>query len=360
MELRQVIGRLSRQGQPESSQSALLQYVSPVLSELGWDVFDPERVKLDSEEFSEGGAMTTFWLPAFVGQPSVFVCVTFGKLPASELEKLHDLPYDETDISIETDGVCWRFYAGLDERRHQMWLLEEVDFRNDGREDSASILERYLLRKNLEDGSTLQALEHRFDELKTADLLRGELPVIWRDLLQEPDQMLTELLQEEAQRALDRKIDIEAVAEFLRGLVDEETSGTEDNTESVLRCRQPRDVTGRTPIKVHILGATIRATTWFTVFEAVIEAVYERHADAFESTKTLRGRTVQYILHKDALSDLAPKKRQRYAQLGTSPYWFHKNASAEQFYQRCRVLLEHFGYNGWNAEVFCVELWNSE
>lgn len=364
MALHDVIRRLQDSERPESSQSTLLQWVSPIMVALGWDMFDPRQVDLSTEEITDGVSKTSVFLSAEQERTRVRMemDVIFGQMPPREPGSLRDWWWEwseakSTAIGVVTDGMQWRIYGGWDERRSQPWLLDELDIEDEESDDQADILEKYLSKSRLHEGSVTQTVERRADRLQTDDLLRGELPRVWHDLLSEPDQMLAEILQEAAQQTLDRKIDIGSIEDFLRALVDEDSSDSRDDSGAMLRCRQPMEVTGTTPTVVHIFGKAVQVGTWLDVFATVVTAVYERHIDTFDQARKLQGRTVQYIAHKDDLADLSPEKRRRYMQIGTTSYWFHKNASADQFNQRCRGLLHSFGYNEWSAEIYCVELW---
>ena len=215
--LKSVIGRLCS-GLLENEAQVKQAVILPILRTLDWDDSDPESFR---PEYSVGRGLVDYALLDH-GNPLVFIeAKRIGALDAGGEEQLFRYASNRgVPLLVLTDGNRWDFYLSMaagvpSERRfYRLELLlkhkipEYVDF-----------LDQHLRKGRVVSGEAKLVAEKRHASNREQERAQQAIPRTWRALLQEPDEMLRDLVAEMVESECGTKPELDDVEVFLRNLV---------------------------------------------------------------------------------------------------------------------------------------------
>lgn len=188
--------------------------VLPILSILGWDVFNREEV---FPEYGVENRKVDFSL-RHNKENKVFIET---KKPIENLEnhqqQILDYSFREgVKIAILTNGITWWFYLPMlavlwPERK--FYTIEIID------QDSDEIKQRFidfLLKENIISGEAVKKAEIIKKDTETLDKIRKTLPEAWNKLISEKDKNLIDLLKDETEKMCGLPTSIEPVEDFIK------------------------------------------------------------------------------------------------------------------------------------------------
>ncbi len=203
--------------------------VLPVLSDLGWDIFDTDRVR---REYSVGGRRVDYALFTNATSPSVFVEVKAPNAAKDGDRQLFEYAFHEgAPFAILVDGREWSFYLPGEQGNYAERRVQKVDITERDASDSCSVFERYLRADRVKDGS---ALRDAREDYKSASRLREAvtyIPKAWGELVNESDDLLIDLIAEKVVSLVGFRPDDEQVEAFLAKLQTENLSKPSSATE---------------------------------------------------------------------------------------------------------------------------------
>lgn len=188
--------------------------VLPVLSSLGWDCFNIEEV---TPEFSVGNGRVDYCLKAN-NKNMVFIEV---KRATEELER-HEKQLLEysfaygVGITILTNGLIWYFYLPLHEGDWQQRKFISIDIRQQEVATSMNYFNDFLSKESILNGSAVKKAKELKKSKEKNKLIEKTIPVAWRKLIEEPDEMLLELFAEKIESLCGHSPDLEALTEFVK------------------------------------------------------------------------------------------------------------------------------------------------
>jgi hypothetical protein len=189
--------------------------VKGVLDALGWDVFDPQAV---CPEFRVGSGRVDFALRSAPSRVDVFIEVKApGKADETADKQLFEYTvHHGVPLALVTDGRVWSFYLPGGQGNYEERRLFRLDLLERELAESCERLDRYLDRGKVACGAAYQAASQDYQD-KTRELrVAKALPVVWRRLLEEPDELLVALLGEAIERENGERPPEPMVADFLR------------------------------------------------------------------------------------------------------------------------------------------------
>jgi predicted type IV restriction endonuclease len=216
--------RLAR-GEYQTEAAVSQGVVRRLLSELGWDTFDPDLV---SPEYSLKGGRVDFALCYPRQKPYVFIEVKQEKTSLGGDEQLFRYAFAEgVPIAVLTNGREWHFYlpsgqGSMDERR---FYLLDVAAR-----DSAESANRFTAYLSFEAVKSDKARERAFKDYSThrqGKEVEKSLPAAFRDLLSEADDLLVDLLTEKVAETTGFAPERDTVIRFLVGQAERVVAGPE-------------------------------------------------------------------------------------------------------------------------------------
>ena len=347
MALREVIEEVreaiaSGDARDANEQEAKAWFITPIVEALGWR----GRSRVRFEYSPSQGQMRMDY--ALRSPDQTTVAVIEAKAPGQDLaghvtQTLNYAFHEGIPLCILTTGVEWWLYLSLEETSAPRdRFFAKLNLKDDPVDDLEDRLQSCLGYDAVIDGSARERAKQMLDDRRNEERLLAEIPKAWRRLLQKPDDLLIELVQEEVQRELDLLPNEQQVAAFLRDSQSRPATTPPPLPEPP--GPPPPKPTGKRLTGYVLWGVRHSEHTWAGLWLKVAEAVYERHPHDFERAFQLRGRNRQYI----ALSSETHRQSRR---IGTSPYYADVNLSAIQCVRRAHDLLRLFGHRDDDLEV---------
>lgn len=328
-----------------NEQEAKAWFITPIVEALGWR--GRSRVRFEYSPNQEAMRMDY----ALRGPDGATVAVIEAKAPGQDLDRhvtqtLNYAFHEGIPLCVLTTGVDWWLYLSLDETsaphdRH----FAKLNMQADPIEEIEDCIQSCLGHDAVVEGSARDRAKQMLDDRKNEERLLAEIPRAWRRLLDRPDDLLIELVQEDVRTHVGLTPNREQITAFLR-----------DSLSRAQTTRSPQPVpppvtppvespsVGKHPIAFALWGVRHPVRQWSGLWLGVAEAVYERHSHEFERAFQLRGRSRQYITP-------SPEGHIHARRIGNSPYYADVNLSAVGCVRRAGKLLEHFGYRADELEI---------
>ena len=356
MTLRETLGRIAKAPTPPNEEAAKLQFILPVLRDLGWDV---DNISGTSEVRPEepagatkGGGRVDI---ALMGQHDQCACFVEAKSPGANLDDHVDqlLRYafhDGVTVCVLTDGLEWWLYlpreAGPpDKRRFALLRL-----RDDPVEQSADDLEAFLSRDAVRSGKAERDAAKVLKRLQEESDIARRLPEIWSKMLTKPDEELVDLVRSKVYAELRLSPSAEQVAAVLSGrsvassrpAPSSEPARPAPSTPETRkqRVKSPK-ITGAT-----VLGVTESMSSWTKLVVFTAERLLALHPhDFLEKTRNFKGSKRDYV-SKSTHNMTSPR------QIGSSGIFVEAGWSGHvECKRQSRRMLELFGYSDSDLQI---------
>ena len=155
-------------------------------------------------------------LVAVGATPSVFIEVKVaGKIAGGDRQLFQYAFIQGVPIAILTDGTEWNFYVpsghgNYDERRaYKLNLLET------GKEKACEILRKYLEYERVRSGAAAEAALVDYRRAANKREAERSIPEAWRNIIEEPDELLMDLLAEKADDICGFRPSAEQIEKFI-------------------------------------------------------------------------------------------------------------------------------------------------
>jgi len=313
---------------------------------LGWNPFDINQVK---PEYTVGSKRVDFSL-RISGTNKAFIEV---KRPNENLdphqEQLLGYSFREgVKIAILTNGVTWWFYLPLNEGSWEQRRFFTADLREQPPESVAERFVALLSKDNIASGEAVENAEDLYKSGQRETVLRQALPKAWHKLINDPDDLLIDLLIETAEKLSGFRPEISDVEKFLVGIAHPVVSDyatplspTPLTPYQTTRQRVPVASTdgyiNKQIVSFTLLGKTYRPRNWKDLIVTVSEEMYQRHPTDFDRALVLRGSKMAYFGLKS--NELSQPSR-----ISDSKYFAETKLNSNSIVRRCHELLSLFGY----------------
>jgi predicted type IV restriction endonuclease len=189
----------------------------PILRSLGWDDSDPDQVL---PEYASGGRRVDFALCGAGRRPSLFIEVKgVGRALDGDRQLFEYAFHEGIPLCLLTDGRDWSFYlpggqGSYDDRRvYRLQLNERPP------SESARILRRYLERERVRVGDAFEDAMRDYRDIASRREAARNIPTAWIALVEQPEDLLVELLAEQTETISGYRPSSAEVTHFLRALV---------------------------------------------------------------------------------------------------------------------------------------------
>lgn len=187
--------------------------VLPILHALGWPVFDAQIV---CPEYTVEGKRVDFALCHQPGRPEVFIEVKqVGQGEGADRQLFEYAFHTGVPLAILTTGQEWHFYLPAEQGSYQDRRVYRLDLLERESEECASRLIRYLLSERVASGDALAAAREDYRSVARTREIDETLPVAWRRLIEELDDLLIEIIATKVEEVCGYKPDPDRVARFL-------------------------------------------------------------------------------------------------------------------------------------------------
>ena len=212
--VRQVQTRL-KAGQFVNEAAVSQGAVLPILNALGWPVSDTQKV---CPEYTVEGRRVDFALCHQVRRPDVFIEVKqVGRSEGADRQLFEYAFHTGVPLAILTTGQEWHFYLPAGQGSYQERRVYKLDLLERLPEESAARLIRYLSAERVAGGESLADAREDYQGNARTREIHETLPIAWRRLTEEQDDLLIELIATKVEEICGYKADLDTVARFLEG-----------------------------------------------------------------------------------------------------------------------------------------------
>lgn len=186
-----------RNNEYPNEQSISQGIVLRLLSALQWPVYDTQSV---IPEYSIQGRRVDFALCVQKNKPIIFIEV---KQPGNTLgadKQLFEYAFHKgVPFAIVTDGNEWHFYLPAEVGSYDERRVYKLDLLERDKQESAYRLERYLAFEYVANGNALEHAREDYKNVSKERQAKANIPIAWDKLLEEKDEMLTEVVSEKVE-----------------------------------------------------------------------------------------------------------------------------------------------------------------
>ena len=335
MSLRDTLEKIRSHPVPDNEEMAKFQILAPILGDLQWDPFGQEV----RWEYPVGGKKSGGKADIALRAKGRIWALIEAKAPGANLnhhveQVLGYAFYEGVGICALSDGLQWWLYCPLELGHHEERRFAVLDLAKDPIDQICDDLNTFLGRESLVSGQALKQAKQVRGALREAAQLEKEMPAIWKQMLDEPDDELVELIGQRVYDKLSLRPGREQIVAAMRKMpipaMKPKTTGIQD----------PLPPTASNPTAVVLWGTHHPVKQHSDILMTVVEELYKRHLDDFDQiVGPLSYKEWQYVSRDSALVGGKNPKRT------PSGYFVNVNLTAKVQRLRWTKLLEAFGYS---------------
>ena len=279
--------------------------VLPILAALRWDTMNPGQVK---PEYPNGNRRVDFALCASDHRPHVFVEVKgVGRALEGDRQLFEYAFHEGIPLCLLTDGRDWSFYlpgaqGSYNDRRVYRLQLDE---RTPG--ECVKIFTRYLAYDRVRSGEAYDAAMNDYRDAVSRREADRSLPLAWAQLVNEPEELLVELLMEQSATICGYQPTTDDTVRFLRALqqpmaVSDPRVQARSNTrvEKTVRAANGlgngKGAIAKSAIAYRVFGQDRQAKSASDAFIDIMREVSQRHPHQMaQIANAVRGRSRNHI-----------------------------------------------------------------
>ena len=301
MELIQRISAIRERisdGRYQSESAVREAIILPILDELGWDVWNPDIV---IRELNLSGRRVDYGLAVHPARPNIFIEVkAIGGAGGADRQLFEYAFHEGVPMAVLTDGREWHFYLPGEQGRYDERRVYKLDFMEREAQDSRRILERYMGFARVRSGEALEDAKHDFREASQHRLAAQSIPRAWREIVEEPDELLIELIAERAESICGYRPDAVEIERFLidheRNLQERPVVPLPRRTEAGQQVSQSRENLRVPKIEYRLLGQNYTASNAIDALIAILKSLGNRRPEFWTDLEPLaRSRTRNHI-----------------------------------------------------------------
>ena len=201
----------------EREEDVKVAVILPILNELGWNHADPGSLK---PEYPAGPGRVDYALLCH-GRPQVFIeAKRRGGLDVQAETQLFGYAANNgVPLLVLSDGLYWDFYLSMADGPPEERRFHRLELRDQDRvRQYAETLETFLRKRQVASGEARRNAENRLEGDRSRKRARDAMPDAWNALLDEPDELLCELLADKVQTRTGVEPQRPDVEEFLQRL----------------------------------------------------------------------------------------------------------------------------------------------
>jgi predicted type IV restriction endonuclease len=325
-----------------------------LLSLLGWDSFNVDEV---TPEYSVSSQRIDYSLRIHHTNKVFIEVKKINEDLEKHQEQLLNYSFQEgVKLAVLTNGISWWFYLPLTEGSWEQRKFYTIDILQQESEDISKKFIDFLSKDKIETGEAIEYAEKIYHNQQKREIARRSLPKAWNRLIEEPDELLVELLGETAERLSGYKTDLEVVANFLKDNEDRlqipvskprlKTRKKKSKERDELKKQGPeKDYTGQNIVGFSLLNNRYNVSSWKEFLVKISEILYQKNSKDFERVLELRGRKRPYFSRN-------PNELRAPASIGKSGIYAETNLSANDKVKRAYQMLSLLNYQQDNLAIY--------
>ena len=190
-----------------------------ILQELGWPIFDSNVVM---PEYTLEGRRVDYALCNSNKKPVAFIEVKqVGKAMGAETQLFEYAFIAGIPLAILTDGQEWHFFLPAEQGNIQERRVYMLDLLERSHTESAERFQRYLDYELIKTGEALSNARKDYRNNSKKKDISSTLPLAWKKLLEENDDLLVELVAEKVESLCGYQPDPDTIGVFLTGMANQ-------------------------------------------------------------------------------------------------------------------------------------------
>ena len=320
-----------------------------LLGLVGWNPFDVHEVV---PEYTLGTRRVDYAL-RLDSKSKVFIEV---KKPSEDLQnhqhQLLDYCFQQgVKLAVLTNGRTWWFYLPIREGSWEQRRFLTIDLEAQEPDVVQSRITEFLSRDNVGSGQAVNDAEVLIASQQKINVMSQTLVQAWNEMIEEPDELLVDLISETTERICGFKPDSGMVQGFLAEhashLKVPPAAGPPPSRAPIepraaipvpKEVPQRRGFTGKRPSGFIFGQARMAVTSWIDILVELCDIVYRDHGQQFEQVLNLRGRKRPYF-SRDGSELRMPRK------LELSGIFVESNLNANQIVELSNDIIKLFGYS---------------
>jgi hypothetical protein len=212
-----------------TSEAAVSQgIILPILNEIGWPVFDTHVVW---PEYTAGGGRVDYALCNPPDRPVIFVEVKrVGQAEGADRQLFEYAFHQGVPMAVLTDGQEWHFYLPAEQGQYQDRRVYKLDLIERDLDECVKRLKRYLDYKEVASGAALDAAKADYRDINRDRQISNALPIAWQQLIEQPDDLLSEFLADKVEDICGYKPNIDICSEYIRSIKPPSQAPSPDKT----------------------------------------------------------------------------------------------------------------------------------
>jgi len=326
--------------------------VLPILRRIGWDYEDPDQV---TPQFAVGDGRIDYCL-RIGDQSKVFVEVKRAGLDLDQhQEQLLKYAFQAgVDLAVLTNGLLWWLYLPGGGGSWEQRRFFAVDITAQEPDKAARRLREFLQREAVASGEAVRRAKEMHESRAKGRLIQQTIPKAWRQLCEEPDEGLLDLLAERVESICGHRPGHEVLAEQLVALAKPAQAAHGDSsTLPPTKPPSPRPrggYTGKRPRSYTFRGETRPVSTFKDILVGVYGDLASMMGADFERVLSLRGRKRAYFSRE-------PQRLTTPQEVGSTGIYAETNLSANGIMDRCASVLALFGLPPEDLTVEAEDRW---
>ena len=349
MSLRETLERIRSDPVPNNEEEAKFRILAPILAELGWDPFGTEVRWEYPAGGKKGGGKVDIALVADGRASALIEAKSPGANLDDHVEQVMGYAFHEgVAICALTDGLVWWLYFPLELGPPEERRFAVLNVGNGPVDQISDDLDTFLGRESLTSGRAKMRAEQVLSALREAAKLAKEMPRIWRQMLEAPDDDLVDLIGQRVYEELSLRPDRDQVVAAMRNRpIPSPRSSASSRPPAELQEPVPSPPS---PTAIMLWGERHPIQLHSDILMTVVEELYKRHADSFDQTvEPLRYQEWQWVSRdRERVASKKPKQT-------PSGYFVNVHMTAKRQRQRWNRLLEAFGYSESDLQLLCEE-----
>ena len=326
------------------------QVIDRLLERLGWEIFDENEFR---REYPVPGGRVDYAL-LDNGDPKVFI---EAKRPNEHLGNHDDqlVTYSAKRgvlLAALTNGLDWWLYLPLQVGNFEARRFCQLHISQQDASEVCDLLSEFLSRENVASGAAVESAVAHLRRLQDARKVDKALPRVWEELLDGPDELLVDLINERVKSRSGLEATPERIKVFLEGLdkpvpaaikFASRTASTdqESSQENVLREAQnlsnnpnKRKRPRTTIVGFTFCGQEFSVGSGTAALKAIAEEIYRRHRAEFDKVRTLSG----WYSSEERFPSRPPSP------IADSGWYVYTNITTDIKIAKCNELVRLFGY----------------
>ncbi|MCK4858989.1 MAG: type I restriction enzyme HsdR N-terminal domain-containing protein [Candidatus Omnitrophica bacterium] len=235
-QLRKFIEEVRNNSEIPSYDEATVEHaiITPLLNHLGWSISNTNGIKF---RYAVGKDKVDYAL-IVNGKPQIFVEVKRSERQFNADEKKQILNYaifQGVDLAILTNGIIWWFYLPNLKGKWDERKFDTININQQGLDEVVSKFSDYLEKDNIKSGEAIKKANKIYERQQKEKVILETLPKAWDKIVNEPDELLVDLVKDKTEKLCGYKPDDEQIKEFIKEKVRTQPSVDVDISSKMYR-----------------------------------------------------------------------------------------------------------------------------